>query len=45
MRGCKRVEVDWGDILEELALVEDADQVSADESTKTVSSNREFRHD
>ena len=45
MRGSERIEVDWGDGLEELALVEDADEVSADESAKTVSSNGEFRHD
>lgn len=45
MRGSERIEVDWGDGLEELALVEDADEVSADESAKTVSSNGESRHD
>lgn len=45
MRGSEGIEVDWGDILEELALVENADEVSADESTETVSSDREFRHD
>lgn len=44
MRGGEGVEVDWGDILEELALMEDADEVSADESTKTVSSDRELLH-
>jgi len=45
VRGSEGIEVDWGDILEELALVENADEVSADESTETVSSDREFRHD
>ena len=45
MRSGERVEVDRGDVLEELALVEDADEVPADESAKTVSSNGEFRHD
>ena len=45
MRGSEGVEVDWGDILEEFSLMEDPDEVSTDESTKTVSSNGEFRHD
>lgn len=45
MRGRECVEVDRGDILEELALVKDADEVSADESTETISGDREFRHD
>ena len=44
MRSSEGVEVDWGDVLEELALVENADEVSADESTKTVPSDRKFRH-
>ena len=39
MRSGERVEVDRGDILEKLALVEDADEVSTDESAKAVSSN------
>ena len=45
MRGSERIEVDWGDGLEELALVQDADEVSADESAKAVSGDGEFRHD
>ena len=44
MRSSKRVEVDRGDILEEFALVEDADEVSTDESAEAVSSNGEFLH-
>jgi len=45
MWSCERVEVDRGDILEELALVEDAEEVSTDEPTEAVSSNGEFRDD
>lgn len=45
MRGGEGIEVDWGDILEEFALMEYSNEVSTDESTETVSSNREFRHD
>lgn len=45
MGGGEGIEVDWGDVLEELALVENADKVSTDESTETVSSDGEFRHD
>lgn len=45
MRSGERVEVDRGDILEKLALVEDADEVSTDESAKAVSSNGELLHD
>ena len=41
----ERVEIDWGDIVEKLALVEDADQVSTNESTKAVPSNGELCHD
>jgi len=41
----ERVEVDRGDILEELVLVEDTDKVPTDESSETVSSNGEFLHD
>ena len=41
----ERVEVDRGDVLEELALVEDADEVSTDESAEAVPSNGEFRDD
>lgn len=44
MRSGERVEVDRGDILEELALVEDAEEVSTDEPTKTVSGDGEFGH-
>ena len=44
MRGSEGVEIDRGDTLEEFALMEDPDEVSTDESTKTVSSDREFRH-
>jgi hypothetical protein len=44
MRSGERVEVDRGDILEELALVEDAKEVSTDESTKTVSGDGESGH-
>jgi hypothetical protein len=36
MRGSEGVEVDRGDRIEELALVEDADNVPTDESTETV---------
>ena len=36
MGGGEGIEVDWGDVLEELALVENADKVSTDESTETV---------
>ena len=43
MRGGEGVEVDRGDIIEELALVEDTNNVPADESTETVSGNGEFR--
>ena len=45
MRGGKRVEVDWSDVLEELALVQDTNEVSADKSAKAVSGDGEFRHD
>ena len=45
MRSGERVEVDRGDILEKLALVEDADEVSTDESAEAVSSNGELLHD
>lgn len=45
MRSCECVEVDRGDILEEFALVEDADEVSADETTEAVSGNRKLGHD
>ena len=45
MGGGERVEVDWGDVFEELALMEDADEVSADESAETVPSDGEFRND
>lgn len=41
----KGVEVYRGDVLEELALVEDTNGVSTDQSTKTVPGNGEFRHD
>lgn len=44
MRGSEGVEVDWGDALEEFALMEDPDEVSTDEPAEAVSSNREFRH-
>jgi hypothetical protein len=42
VRGSEGVEVDWGDTLEEFALMEDPDEVSTDESTKAVSSNGEL---
>ena len=45
MRSGKRVEVDWGDIVEKLALVEDADEVPADETTEAVSGDGEFLDD
>ena len=45
MRSGERVEVDWGDVLKELALVEDADEVPTDEPTKAVPGNGEFCHD
>lgn len=44
MRSSEGVEVDWGNVFEELALVENADEVSTDESTKTVPSDGKFRH-
>lgn len=44
MRSGKGVKVDRGDVLEELALVKDANHVSADESTKAVTGDGEFRH-
>ena len=44
MGSSEGVEVDRGDTLEEFALMEDPDEVSTDESTETVSSDREFRH-
>jgi hypothetical protein len=45
MRSGEGVEVDRGDVLEKLALVEGADNVPADESTETVPGDGEFRHD
>jgi len=45
MRSGERVEVDRGDILKELALVEDADEVPTDESAEAVPSDGEFLHD
>jgi len=44
VRSGKCVEVDWGDVLKELALVEDADEVPTDEPTKAVSGDGEFGH-
>lgn len=44
MRSGEGVEVYRGNVLEELALVEDAYGVPADETTETVSGNGEFRH-
>jgi len=45
VRSGERVEVDRGNVLEELALMEDTNEVPTDESTETVSSDGELRHD
>ena len=44
MRGGEGVEVDRGDALEELALVENTENVPADESTEAVTGDRKFCH-
>lgn len=38
------VEVDRGDVLEELALVEDTNNIPTDEAAEAVSGDRELRH-
>lgn len=44
MRGGEGVEVDRGDVFEELALVEGADNVPADKPTEAVPGDGKFVH-